>query len=109
LRILDKCIESKSEEFLGKDQFGFRSGRGSRDAVGVMRRLSERSTEFNQDLYECFTDYEKAFDRVNWRKLMEILQNIGVDWRDRRLIATLYMSQTAAVRLNYELTEPRLQ
>jgi len=32
--------------------------------------------------------------------------NIGVDWRDRRLIATLYISQTATVRLNYELTEP---
>ena len=106
LRILAKRIKSKSEEFLGKDQFGFRSGRGTRDAVGVMRCLSERSIEFNQDLYVCFIDYEKAFDRVNWRKLMEILQNIGVDWRDRRLIATLYMSQTAAVRLNYELTEP---
>jgi len=37
---------------------------------------------------------------------MDILHNIGVDWRDRRLISTLYMSQTAAVRLNYELTEP---
>ena len=48
----------------------------------------------------------EKIDGVNWRKLMEILHNIGVDWRDRRLIATLYMSQTAAVRLNYELTEP---
>jgi len=79
LRILAKRIESKSEEFLGKDKFGFRSGRGTRDAIGVMRCLSERSMEFNQDLYVCFIDYEKAFDRVNWRKLMEILHNIGVD------------------------------
>jgi len=71
-----------------------------------MRCLSERSTEFNQDLYVCFIDYEKAFDRVMWRKLIEIVHNIGVHWRDGRLIATLYMSQTAAARLNYELTEP---
>jgi len=70
-----------------------------------MRYLSERSIEFNQDLYVCFIDY-KAFDHVSWRKLMEILHNIGVDWWDRRLIATLYMSQTAAARLNYELTGP---
>jgi len=98
-RILAKRIESKSEEFLGKDQFDFRSGRGTRDVMAVMRCLSERSIEFNQDLYVCF-DYETAFDHVNWRKLMEILHNIGVDWQDRRLIATLYMSQTAAVRLN---------
>jgi len=36
LRILAKRIESKSEEFLGKDQFGFRSRWGTRDAIGVM-------------------------------------------------------------------------
>jgi len=41
-----------------------------------------------------------------WQKLEKIDRDIGVDWRDRRLIATLYMSQTVAVRLNYELTEP---
>ena len=74
-----KRIESKSEEFLGKDQFGFRSGRGTRDAIGVMRCPSERSIEFNHDLHVCFIDYEKAFDRVNWRKLIEILHNIGID------------------------------
>jgi len=28
--------------------------------------------EFNQDLYVCFIDYEKAFDRVNWKTLIEI-------------------------------------
>jgi len=37
---------------------------------------------------------------------MEILHNIGVGWRGKRLKATLYMSQTTAVRLNYELTKP---
>ena len=71
-----------------------------------MRCLAERSIEFNQDLYVCFVDYEKAFDRVNWKRLMEILTSIGVDWRDRRLIAALYMEQTAVVRVNNELSEP---
>ena len=79
LRILANRIERKSEEFLGKDQFGFRSGRGLRYAIGGMRFLFEKSIEFNQDLYMCFIGYEKAFDRVNWRKLMEILHDIGVD------------------------------
>jgi len=65
LRILAKRIERKSEEFLGKGQFGFRSGRGTRDSFGVMRCLPQRSIEFNQDLYVCFINHEKAFDRVN--------------------------------------------
>ena len=54
----------------------------------------------------CFIDFEKAFDRVNWVKMMQILKQIGVDWRDRRLIRDLYMNQEAFVRVNGELTEP---
>ena len=48
--------------------------------------------------YVCFVDYEKAFDRVNWVKLLEVLKSIGVDWRDRRLIERLYMGQRARVK-----------
>jgi len=28
---------------------------------------------------------EKAFDRVNWVNVLEVLHCIGVDWKDRRL------------------------
>jgi len=43
-------------------QFGFRKGIGTRDAIGVLRALGERSLQHNKDLYICFIDYEKAFD-----------------------------------------------
>ena len=49
--------------------------------------------------------YEKAFDRINWLKMLEILKNIGVDWRDRRLINNLYMNQTSAVKIQQEFSE----
>ena len=45
--------------------FGFRKGVGTRDAIGVLRTLGERSLQHNKDLYICFTDYEEAFDRVS--------------------------------------------
>ena len=54
----------------------------------------------------CLVDYEKAFDRVVWTKEMEILRNIGVDWKDRRLIIAQYMGQNAVVRVNGGNTEP---
>ena len=71
-----------------------------------MRILSERCIQHDQDLYICFVDYEKAFDRVNWTRLMEVLSAIGVDWKDRRLLASLYMSQTASVRVGDGVSEP---
>ena len=62
--------------------------------------------EHGQEVFICFVDYEKAFDRVNWIKMMEILRDLGVDWKDRRLIAELYMNPLAYVRIDGELSEP---
>ena len=75
------------------------------DAIGVMRLLGVRSIELKKDVFVCFVDFEKAFDRVNWTKLMEILKQIGIDCRDRRPITRLYMNQTASVRTNMSSTE----
>ena len=35
-------------------------------------------------------DWQKAFDRVDWTKLLEMLRNIGVNWRERRLIRNIH-------------------
>jgi hypothetical protein len=43
---------------------------------------------------------QKAFDRVNWTKLMQILKETSIDWHGRRLIRNLYMAQSVKVRLN---------
>ena len=53
-----------------------------------------------------FCRLRKAFDRVNWVKLLEVLKSIGVDWQDRRLIERLYTGQKARVRLKDGLSEP---
>src|SRR6476619_2996187 len=97
-KILANRIEAKAMDFIGRNQFVFRKGFGTRDVSGVMRMICERSLEFGNNVYICFVDFEKAFDRVNWEKMMKVLQSIGVDWRDRRMISELYMNQEAVVR-----------
>ena len=39
---------------------------------------------------------------------MQVLKLIGVDWKDRRLIAALYVGQKASVTVNREDSEPSL-
>ena len=68
LKILSKRITTKAEKFLGKYQFCFRMGCCTREAIRVMRMLCERSLE-HDELFICFVDFEKAFDRVKWTKL----------------------------------------
>jgi len=96
-KILRRRIEKKIEDVLGKDQFGFRRGKGTRDAIGMMRIIAERTLEIDEELCVCFIDWQKAFDRVNWTKLMQILKRIGIGWRERRLISKLYMEQKVRV------------
>ena len=66
----------------------------------LLRIISERTLEIDEELRVCFIDCQKAFDRVNWTKLIQILKKIGIDWRQRRLISNLYMAQSVKVRLN---------
>ena len=40
-KILRTRIEKKIEDVLGEDQFGFRRGKGTRDAIGMMRIIAE--------------------------------------------------------------------
>src|SRR6476469_4994020 len=70
LKILTNRIEAKARDFIGRNQLGFRKGCGTRDAIGVMRMLCKRSLEFGNNLYICLVDFEKAFDRVNWQKII---------------------------------------
>ncbi|KAJ4445487.1 hypothetical protein ANN_07295 [Periplaneta americana] len=48
---------------------------------------------------------QKAFDRIDWNKLMGILKKIGVDWKERRLFSNVYMKQRIKVRLGEEMSE----
>jgi hypothetical protein len=95
-KILTRRIQKKIEDILGEDQFGFRRGIGTRDAIGMLRIIPERTLEIDEELCVFFIDLQKAFDRVNWTKLMQILKGNGTDWQERRF-SNLYRAQSVKV------------
>ena len=42
-------------------QAGFRNGRGTRDQIANIHWIIAKATEFQKNIYFCFTDYTKAF------------------------------------------------
>ncbi|GFS05700.1 retrovirus-related Pol polyprotein LINE-1 [Elysia marginata] len=58
-----------------------------------------------KDLYLCFIDYSKAFDRVRHDELYKILNSIDIDGKDLRIVRNLYWDQTAATRIDDEISE----
>ena len=55
---------------------GFRKGKGTRDAIYQLRMISEKSVQIGKNLYVCFVDYPKAFDRVKHDKLLEVMEKL---------------------------------
>ena len=56
-KLLRRRIERKIEAVLGEDQFGFRRGKGTRDAIGMVRVISGRTLEIDEEVCVCFIDW----------------------------------------------------
>lgn len=57
----------------------------------------------------CFIDFEKAFDKVRRSEVFQILQQIGLDTADRKLIKNLYLEQNASVLINNDMTTDQIE
>ena len=90
-----------------EEQFDFRKRKGTKDAIGLIRTIGERYIEKDKDMYTVFVDLEKAFDRVDWKKLMGILKKTGVDGKERTLLSNLYMKQRIKIRIGEGMSEGR--
>ena len=55
-------------------QAGFRKGRGTSDQIANFRWITDKTREFQKNIYFCFIDYAKAFDCVDHNKLCKILK-----------------------------------
>ena len=87
LRVFMNRIIGRMRGEIAWEQYGFMPGKGTANAIFVMRNLMERMIEKQKDVYMCFIDYEKAFDRVRHGELMKILGEVGLDAREKRVIS----------------------
>ena len=89
--------EAIFEREISKGQTGFRSGLGTRERIFNIRAVLEKMIAINKDIYNCFIDYQKAFDRVYHQKIMEF--HTEMDKKDLRIIQNLFWEQKAVVHL----------
>ena len=72
-KIMLKILQQYMNCELPDVQAGFRKGRGTRDQIANICWIIEKVREFQKSIYFCFTDYTKAFDCVDHKKLWKIL------------------------------------
>ena len=86
-------------------QVGFRKGRGTRDQIANICWIIEKAREFQKNIYFCFIEYAKAFDRVDHNKLWEILQEMGTPDHLTCLLRNMYAGQEATIRTGHGTTD----
>ena len=66
MKILERVMEGRVRKIVRIDdmQFGFMAGKGTTDAIFIVRQLQEKYLAKKKDLWMAFVDLEKAFDRV---------------------------------------------
>ena len=104
-----KILQARLQQYryleLPDVQAGFRKGRGTRDQIANIHWSMEKAREFQENIYFCFIDYAKAFDRVDHNKLWKILKKIGIPDHLTCLLRNLYSGQEATVRTGHGTTD----
>ena len=83
-------------------QAGFRKGRGTRDQIANICWIIEKSREFQDNIYFCFTDYTKAFDCMDHNKLWKILKEMGIPDHLTCLLRNLVKKQQLELDMEQE-------
>jgi hypothetical protein len=111
-KVLAKIIAIRLSEYcercgiLLEEQCGFRTRRGTRDLMFVLRRLQEEAKLRGIALHWCFIDLAKAYDTVSREGLWIVLKRFGVPEHLVKVIRSLHDGMQARVRLDGELSEP---
>ena len=90
MKVLERVLEKRIRYQVSIDnmQFGFMPGKGTTDAIFIMRLVQEKYQAKKKKLYYAFVDLEKAFDRVPSEVVRWALRKLGVDeWLIRTVMA----------------------
>ena len=107
MKILERIVDSLIRQLVSIDdsQFGFVPGRGTTDAIFVVRQLQEKYLAANKRLYMAFVDLEKAFDRVPRKVIWWALRKLGVEEWIVRLVQGMYGNARSRVRVGEGYSE----
>jgi hypothetical protein len=102
MKVLERAVEKRVRSKVDIDnmQFGFRPGRGTTDAIFIVRQMQEKYLANNRDLWMAFVDLEKAFDRVPREVVWWALRLVGVEEWIVNVIQAMYEGATTAVKMN---------
>ena len=108
-KVMLKILQARLQQYMNCElpdvQAGFRKGRGTRDQIANILWITEKSREFQKNIYFCFIDYAETFDCVDHNKLWKILKVMELPVHLICLLRNLYAGHEATVRPGHGTTD----
>ena len=79
------------------------AGKDTTTAVYTLPTIIEGAQEVQKDVYVCFIDCTKAFDRVRLDEIITQLAQLKIDGKDLQVYKNMYWAKTAAMRDDGEI------
>ena len=101
-KVMERVMEGiiRAQIHIDNMQFGFMPGRGTTDAIFILRQLQEKYVGKHKELFLAFVDLEKAFDRIPRKVLWWAMRKIGIAEWIITTVQAMYNSPRSSVRVN---------
>ena len=90
---------------IDESEFGFVPGRGTTDAIFVVRQLQKKYLVVGKLIYMAFVELEKAFERVPRKVIWWTMRKLGVEERIVKLVQGMYKNVRSRVRVGEGLSD----
>ena len=81
-KVMLKILQARLQHYVNQElpdvQTGFRKDRETRGQIASICWITEKSREFQKNIYLCFIDCDKTFDCVDPNKLWKTLKKTGI-------------------------------
>ena len=113
MKVMERNVDGMILEMIAIDemQFAFVPGRGTTDAIFIIRQLKENFlsrkdlNDKNLTLFFAIADLEKAFGRIPWKVLWWSMRKVGVEEWIVHLVQAMYSNACSQVRIRSEYSE----
>ena len=105
LTVLLNRLKSHLDPYLSEEQAGFRKDRSTIHQILTLRLIAEKAKRQGKKIYNCFIDFQKAFDTIKHKIIWATLESYGVESKMVTLLRQIYEKAQSAVRIGNEYGE----
>ena len=105
LVVLLNRLKSHLDPYLSEEQAGFRKDRSTIHQILTLRLIAEKAKRQGKKVYNCFIDFQKAFDMIKHKIIWAVLKSYGVQSKMIILLKKIYEKSQSAVRIGSDYGE----